>query len=289
MTLTGNIFLTIILICFTLVTSSNPSDAQTTFTESYVEAIKSYNQKKYGKAAEMFKTLIDKSDLKDKRVLQYHYAYTLYRLKDYHTAGLFFTEYYMNYPADKLAEETHYMAAYCAYINYSNSKVDYDTPYTVENMFANFTSYYPKSERVKQATQYRNEMHQVIKQYLSSSSRPLGPKTYLTALNKLNVLESLDQSSYRFEEMYASVIMAGYPLAKNSHLEEQEWRYNQVISLCQAFEKKFQKSRHLSDVMQVYKSCKEDVAARKRKFDELSMDSRLSSWLEADLNSVSIK
>src|SRR5690606_31263153 len=93
----------------------------------YQEAIRLYNDGKYNKALVLFDDLVKRfRGRPEAEDLNYYFAFTNYKLRDYTTARYQFKNFTDTYPGSPRAEECLFMAAYCYYLESPVYSLDQD-------------------------------------------------------------------------------------------------------------------------------------------------------------------
>ncbi|WGQ08629.1 outer membrane protein assembly factor BamD [Pedobacter gandavensis] len=232
--------------------------------KKYQEAMKLYNKKNYSKAIILFEDLSQKyrgrAEAED---LNYYYALTLYKLRDYTTARYQFKSFADTYPTSKYAEECRYLGAYCYYLESPKSSLDQANTRAAIDALQLFINFYPRSERVADATKYIAILRGKLETKAYDNARlyyDLGGydiSNYKSAVIALKNAQ-IDYPDIKYaEEMDLLIVKSQYNYAKNSIEIRQEDRYNEAITYANEFIESHPESKLIADA----KSLKEDSEA----------------------------
>ncbi len=223
--------------------------------KKYQEAIKLYNNKDYNKALTLFDALVQKyRGMAEAEDLYYYYAYTNYHLKDYTTARYHFKVFADTYPSSPKAEECRYMSAYCFYLESPNYSLDQENTLKAIEALQLFINLYPKSDRVAEASRLIADLRGKLetKSY-ANAKLYLDIGDYQSAVIAFrNSLRDYPDTKYA-EEMEYLIIQAQYLYAKNSFVNRQESRYEEVIQLTDEFVEKYPQSQYVKPAQQYKK------------------------------------
>ena len=222
--------------------------------KKYQEAIKLYNKKDYSKALILFEDLSQKyrgrTEAED---LNYYYAYTLFRLKDYTTARYQFKYFADTYPTSKNAEECRYMGAYCFYLDSPEFALDQENTYKAIDALQLFINLYPKSDRVKQASQYITDLRAKLELKAYTNARlyyDLGAFQITNYKSSVIALKNgeIDFPDIKYiEDMDLLIVKSEYNYAKDSYPFRQEDRYTETIGYANDFIEKYPQSKYLEE------------------------------------------
>jgi len=238
--------------------------------KKYQEAIKLYNKKDYSKALILFEDLSQKyrgrTEAED---LNYYYAYTLFRLKDYTTARYQFKYFADTYPTSKNAEECRYMGAYCYYLDSPEFALDQENTYKAIDALQLFINLYPKSDRVKQASQYITDLRAKLELKAYTNARlyyDLG--NYQITNYKASVIAlkngEIDFPDIKYiEDMDLLIVKSEYNYAKDSYPFRQEDRYTEAIGYANDFIEKYPQSKYLEEAKTLKSNSEAGIANAK--------------------------
>lgn len=238
--------------------------------KKYQEAIKLYNKKDYSKALILFEDLSQKyrgrTEAED---LNYYYAYTLFRLKDYTTARYQFKYFADTYPTSKNAEECRYMGAYCYYLDSPEFTLEQENTYKAIDALQLFINFYPKSERVAQASQYITDLRAKLELKAYTNARLYYDLGGYDITNYKSSVISLKNAQTDFpdikyaEEMDLLIIESQYAYAKNSFPYRQEDRYIEAIGYANEFIENHPESKYLEKAKTLKTECENGIVQAK--------------------------
>jgi outer membrane protein assembly factor BamD len=249
--------------------------------KKYQAALKYYNNKDYSKALELFDDLAPRfRGQESAEDLFYYYAYTNYKLGDYTSARYWFKNFADTYQSSTRAEECRFMAAYCFYLDSPIYSLDQDNTTKAIDALQLFINYYPKSDRVAEASKLIDDLRSKLEQKSYANA-----KLYLTigdyqsaVIAFGNSLRDYPDSRYA-EEMEFLTIQAQYLYAKNSRELKQQERYEEAITLHDQFVEKYPKSQYLKDADNLKKDSEDGIRKVKEVLAEALNDEKLAKKL----------
>lgn len=269
--------------------------------KKYQEAMKLYNKKNYSKAIILFEDLSQKyrgrAEAED---LNYYYALTLYKLRDYTTARYQFKSFADTYPTSKYAEECRYLGAYCYYLESPKSSLDQENTYKAIDALQLFINFYPKSERVADASKYIADLRAKLETKAFENAKlyyDLGGydiSNYKSAVIALKNAQ-IDFPDIKYaEEMDLLIVKSQYNYAKNSIELRQEDRYNEAITYADEFVEAHPQSKLIDQAKALKKDSEEGIAHAKRVIAEFQKDQEkykamLAKEAKADSTNTTIK
>lgn len=269
--------------------------------KKYQEAMKLYNKKNYNKAIILFEDLSQKyrgrAEAED---LNYYYALTLYKLRDYTTARYQFKSFADTYPTSKYAEECRYLGAYCYYLESPKSSLDQENTYKAIDALQLFINFYPKSERVADASKYIADLRAKLETKAFENAKlyyDLGGydiSNYKSAVIALKNAQ-IDFPDIKYaEEMDLLIVKSQYNYAKNSIELRQEDRYNEAITYADEFVEAHPQSKLIDQAKALKKDSEEGIAHAKRVIAEFQKDQEkykamLAKEAKADSTNTTIK
>ncbi|AOM78288.1 outer membrane protein assembly factor BamD [Pedobacter steynii] len=269
--------------------------------KKYQEAMKLYNKKNYTKAIILFEDLSQKyrgrAEAED---LNYYYALTLYKLRDYTTARYQFKSFADTYPTSKYAEECRYLGAYCYYLESPKSSLDQENTYKAIDALQLFINFYPKSERVADASKYIADLRSKLETKAFDNAKlyyDLGGydiSNYKSAVIALKNAQ-IDFPDIKYaEEMDLLIVKSQYAYAKNSIEIRQEDRYNEAITYADEFVESHPQSKLVDEAKALKKDSEEGIAHAKRVIAEFQKDQEkykamLAKEAKADSTNTTIK
>jgi outer membrane protein assembly factor BamD len=269
--------------------------------KKYQEAMKLYNKKNYSKAIILFEDLSQKyrgrAEAED---LNYYYALTLYKLRDYTTARYQFKSFADTYPTSKYAEECRYLGAYCYYLESPKSSLDQENTYKAIDALQLFINFYPKSERVADASKYIADLRAKLETKAFENAKlyyDLGAwdiSNYKSAVIALKNAQ-IDFPDIKYaEEMDLLIVKSQYSYAKNSIELRQEDRYNEAITYADEFVESHPQSKLVDQAKALKKDSEDGIANAKRVIAEFQKDQEkykamLEKEAKADSTNTKIK
>ena len=232
----------------------------------YQEAIKLYNNKKYSKALILFDDLVKKyRGRPEAEDLNYYFAFTNYKLRDYTTARYQFKNFTDTYPNSSRAEECRYMGAYCYYLESPVYSLDQDNTLKAIEALQLFINIYPESERATEAADLITDLRGKLERKSYENA-----KIYLDIGDYLAAVIAFDNSLRDFPDTkYAELlefykIEAQYLYASNSSERKKEERFKDAIEFADDFVSNFPESSHLKEAND-YKSDSEKKIVETKK------------------------
>ncbi len=247
--------------------------------KKYQAALALYNKKQYGKALELFETLVQRyrgqAQAED---LYYYYAYANYNLKDYTSARYHFKTFSDTYPTSTRSEECRFMAAYCFYLDSPTYSLDQENTHKAIEALQLFINLYPKSERVAEAGKLiQNLRDKLERKSFENAKLYLTIGDYQSAVMAFgNTLRDYPDTKYA-EEIEYLTIKAQYLYADHSNNFSQIDRYNQAITLEQQFADKYPKSKFLADAVSLKNDSEHGIRATKKRLDDEANDYKIAT------------
>lgn len=224
------------------------------FEKKLAYADKLYQKKKWQQAQTLYQDLLQVYKGTEKfEGLYYNYAYCSYNLKDYVQAAFHFKNYLDIFPNSPRAVEIDYMQAYCYYKQ--SPKVSLDQTPTMKAIASmqTFINNYPTSDKVAEA----NLVIELCRRKLEKKEFN-GAELYYNlgyykaagiAFKNLmrNYPDSDKSDNYKF-----MAIRAYYNYARNSIMERQKERYEQVLTEYMDFADHYPSSKLKADAEKYY-------------------------------------
>ncbi|WP_316793835.1 outer membrane protein assembly factor BamD [Pedobacter frigoris] len=234
------------------------------------EALKLYNKKNYAKALILFEDLSQKyRGRSEAEELNYYYALTLFKLRDYTTARFQFKTFADTYPTSRYAEECRYMGAYCYYLESPKPSLDQENTVKAIDALQLFINFYPKSERAADASKYIGLLRAKLEDKAFSNAKmyyELGGydiSNYKAAVVALKNAQ-IDFPDIKYaEEMDLLIVKSQFAYAKNSIEERQEDRYNEAIGYADEFAESHPESKLLTEAKELRKDSEKGIANAK--------------------------
>lgn len=231
------------------------------FEKKLAYADKLYQKKKYTQAQLLYEEMFPVYKGTDKfEPLYYKYAYCSYYSKDYVQAAFHFKNYLEAFPNSPRATEVDYMQAYCYYKQ--SPKVALDQTATMKAVAAmqTFINSYPTSDKVAEANLVIELCRRKLETKEFNSAElyyNLGYyKSAAIAFKNLmrNYADSDKSDAYKY-----MAIKAYYQYAKNSILEKQKERYEEVVTEYMDFSDHYPSSKLKGDAERYYAQAQSNI------------------------------
>lgn len=213
-----------------------------------------YANGEYVKATELFSQILPRYRATEEgEELNMMNAQSYFKMKDYYSAGGYFSNFIELYPYSKFAEEATFMAAYCEYMISPRPELDQESTKKAMEGFHIFLMRFPSSSRSEEARKMIDELEErlVEKSYLSARLY-YDMKAYKAAVTALTTsLKSYADSKYR-EEMMFLKLSSMFLYAENSQFGKQRERYQLTLDDYYSFMEEFPQSKYAKDVRKIY-------------------------------------
>ncbi len=187
--------------------------------------------------------------------LNWMYAQSFYRMKDYFTAGSYFMSYLDQYSYGKYAEDAAFMSAMCDYNLSPRAELDQESTRAAIEGFNYFLNKYSYSPRVDECRNLIRELQErlVEKSYLSARLY-YDMKAYKSAIVALNnSLKEYSDTKYREEMMYLK-LNSLFLYAEYSMPDRQKERYQDTLDDYYSFMEEFPGSKYSRDVRKIFQA-----------------------------------
>jgi len=231
------------------------------FERKLAYADKLYKKKKYTQAQLLYEELFPVYKGTDKfEPIYYKYAYCSYYVKDYVQAAFHFKNYLDAFPNSPHALEVDYMQAYCYYKQ--SPRVSLDQTNTVKAISAmqTFINNYPTSDKVAEANLVIELCRRKLEKKEYNSAELYYNLGYYkaAAIAFKNLLRNYPDSDKSDSYKYMA-IKAYYDYAKNSVLERQKERYEEVVTEYLDFADHYPNSEVKNDAERYYGMAKNNI------------------------------
>jgi outer membrane protein assembly factor BamD len=247
----------IVLIILVLVSSCGEYEKLLKSTDYELKKTKAkeyYDATQYVKATELLAQILPRYRATDEaEELNWMNASAYYGMKDYYSAGSYFSAFIEEFPFGKHAEEAYFMTAFCNYKISPNSELDQESSRTAIEGFNIFINRFPSSSKVAEAKEHIKTLQDKIveKSYLSARLY-YDMKQYKAAAIALNnSLKEYSESKFR-EEMMFLKLSSLYLYAYNSQAIRQKERYQSTMDDYYSFMEEFPKSQYSKDVNSIF-------------------------------------
>lgn len=250
------ITLSIFTICLVLVSCNgyNKLLNSNDYEGKYQAAMRYYNDNSWSKAIQLFENLTlhyrGKEHAED---IAWYYAESLFKEKDYLTAGYQYQRFARQFPYSTRAEEASWLSAYCKYMDSPEYSLDQKrTKEAIEEM-ESFAERWPRSVHIPELNRYIDEMRaKLMKKDYEIAYNYYFIEEYHAAYESfkrfLNLYPEADQ---REEAMYYQ-LEAGYRYAIGSREDKKKERLQQVLNDFEKFSSSFAGSKRFSAAQNIY-------------------------------------
>ncbi len=229
--------------------NSNDVDAK------YEAAFQYYNKGKYNRAATLFESLsvLTNGTSKDDTV-QYYWAMSNYRFKDYYTAETNFSRFVTNYPRSPFSSEARFLRIDCLYRSTYRYELDQSPTYIAQSAISEYMSEYPNSTHYAECLDMMIDLQTRLDTKSFESARLYYKmEDYLASRVAFkNVLKSNSDNIYREDILYYTA-MSSYKYAKLSVLAKQKERYLVFVDDYLNFVGEYPESKYTKELETVYK------------------------------------
>ncbi|HDJ33323.1 MAG TPA: outer membrane protein assembly factor BamD [Bacteroidetes bacterium] len=220
----------------------------------YEKGMEYFQEGQYTRAATVFEQIIPVFRGTEKaETLDFYYAMSYYRMKDYILAGHYFRTFMRTFPNSEHREEAEYLAAYCDYLLSPRPSLDQTNTYNAIDAFTLYIRRYPDSERVPLCRQLIRELEdKLVEKSFNSAKLYFDLGYYNSAIVALtNSLNDYPESKYREDQMFL-LLKSKYLLAENSVPEKQQERYQDTIDEYYSFISEFPESKYLQEAQKIF-------------------------------------
>lgn len=257
-------FLIVTFLIVSFITTSCNREFERAFKSTDPEVIintarSMYEQEKWANAISLFEKSVPYfSGKKEAGEISYKSAMANYKDKNYRLAGTQFKQFHVNNLKDSLAEQALYLSAFCYYEGVPEYNLDQENTYSALKELQNFVDTYPNSNKVKEATQYIDELqHKLEKKAFKIAESYYKTLEFRAASIAFdNLLEDFPDTKYREEAMFYS-LKAKHDWAVNSRLDRRRNYIKNVLTQHRLFVKAFPSSKYLKDANKLLKDLDE--------------------------------
>ena len=220
-----------------------------------------YQAEKYNKAQVIYGQIKDVfKGTKQYEDLFYNYAYTYYYMKDYTSSAFYFKNFVQAFPNSAKTEEMAYMEAYCFYKLSPRVELDQaDTEKAISAM-QTFINIYPRSERVKDATDIIDKCRQKLEKKDYKAAQLYYDLGYFKAAGVTfdNLLLDFPDSEKGDEYKFMS-IKSYFKYADKSVFSKQRERFQTVVTEYLSFADFYPNSPYLEEAESYYTLAKKNI------------------------------
>lgn len=256
---------TVILLAISLLAGCNKYDKVlkgNDFDAKYKVAMESYEKGDYDRAVQFFENLTMYYRGRDKAEnVSWYYAQSLFKIKDYTSAGYQFKSFVKLFPYSSHAEEALFRSAYCKYIESPSYSLDQTLTKEAIADFETYLEKYPSSTHTPEINGYLDEMRgKLMKKEYEIAYGYYKIEAYHAAYVSFgNFINSYPESIKKEEAMYY-MIKAGYELAINSQDSKVEERIKQVVADFERFGALVSNPKYKSELQDIYNKSRNILA-----------------------------
>lgn len=232
------------------------------FDAKYQAAMRSYNQRDYTKAIQLFENLILHYHGKENAEnIAWYYSQSLMQEKDYFTAGYQFKNFFKHYPYSNRAEEALFLAAMCKYHESPEYYLDQKQTKEAIQEFESYLDRYPGSTHVPEINNYLDEMREKLihKEYDIAYNYYVTEQYHAAYVSLLSFINTYPESHYKTDAIYY-LLASGYEYGINSQEIKVKERLQQVVSDFDRFSSTLQGTPHMAKAQQIYTNAKSAIA-----------------------------
>ena len=192
----------------------------------YAKAFEYYEAGKYSKSAELFESLsIATRGTAQDDTVQFYWAMSNYRFKDFITAESNFNQFITVFPLSPFTEQARFYYIDCLYRSTYRYELDQTPTYKALNELNRYMSLYPDSKYILDCTMMKEDLEDRLdKKAFEAAHLYYHMEDYLAAHYALkNVLKDNAENRYREQILYYTA-MASYKYASLSVPEKQRER-----------------------------------------------------------------
>lgn len=251
----------------------------------FAMANKWFNQKKFFEAVPVIEDLIGIYKGTDTAQMLYLMLADCYFLnKEYTVAAYHYKTYKDLYSKTPQAELASFRLAECYEKQVPRIELEQrDTEKAIE-YYSNFISEYPNSAKIEEAYNNSKKMKRILELkalqaadlYYKTSNYRAAAVTYKNVANKYPEIAE-------YEYLYYRIVKSNYKFAEQSILKKQAERYEATMNEAQAFMNRFPKSKHLTEIKEVYASSQLEWAKTSLKYaqNHFPLDERIIYFSDA--------
>lgn len=216
----------------------------------YAKALEYYQEEEYEKAQTLFELVIGSfRGKKEAEEIYFKYAYTYYYTNRYILAAYYFKNFSNTYSTSDFREETDFMHAYCYYQLSPSFRLDQSSSEKAIEAFQLFVNTYPQSDRVAECNKLIDELRAKLeKKAYSVAQLYFDLRQYQSAVQEFeNVLKDFPETQDT-ERVRYMIIRSTYELAKNSVIDKQLLRFEDVTELTSEFLERYPNSEYVKEV-----------------------------------------
>lgn len=232
----------------------------------YEKAMKYYEKEEYYKAYSILETIGSafRGTEKGENVV-YTIAMSHYKNKDYESAKGYFAAYGRSYPQGKHTEECKFLSGVCLYKASPEVKLDQTVTSEAIDELLEFTTQYPKSDKLPEALKYLEELQEKLaeKEYLNAKlyydlGDYMGNNYQSAVVTATNALKHYPDSK-RKEDLYFLILDAKYMQAVKSVEQKMEDRYRETIDEYYNYTGEFPDGKHRKEADKIHEKAQKFI------------------------------
>ncbi len=216
----------------------------------YTKAFEYYGMEKYDKSVQLFEQILPvyKGMEKGEKVM-YYYTMSLYKVKDYYTAGYYFRKFAQTYPHSEYTEEAMYLGAYCYYLDSPKPSLDQESTNMAISEFELFLSKFPNTPKKDTCNTLLDKLRWKLQTKSYNNAYLYYKLGYYKAANisLKNSIKDYPDSPYREEILYYTA-KAAYIYADKSVPEKQQERFLNAKTDIADYIKAYPTGKYLKDI-----------------------------------------
>jgi outer membrane protein assembly factor BamD len=240
--------------------NSNDYDAK------YAAAMKYYEENSFSRASQLFENLtLYYRGKENAENIGWYYAMSLYKMKDYFTAGYQFKRFARQFPYSEHMEEASYLSAYCKYMDSPEYNLDQTETKEAIEEFEAFAERWPRSTRIPEVNNCLDELRKKIirKDYEIAYGYYFIEEYHAAYESFKQFLSQYPEATMREDAMYY-MLESSYRYAINSREDKMYERLQQVVNDFDKFNSSFSNSKYLATAQDIYTKTREAMAKMKK-------------------------
>lgn len=232
------------------------------YDKKYEAAMKYYNNNIYSRAAQLFENLtLYYRGKENAENIAWYYGMSLYKEKDYYTAGYQFKRFARQFPYSDRLEDACFYSAYCKYMDSPEYNLDQsETKESIEE-FEAFVEHWPHSTRIPEVNNCLDEMrNKLIRKSYEISYGYYFIEEYHAAYESFKQFLSLYPEAKQREDAMYYMLESSYLYAINSREDKMYERLQQVVNDFDKFSSSFGDSKRLADAQDIYTKTRAKMA-----------------------------
>lgn len=230
-------------------------------------------EKKYTKSIQLFESVVSSfRGTPQAEELLFLLASSYMQTKDYLSASEYFDTYLRNFPRGKFAEESHYLIAYCYYLDSPDVRLDQTATENAIYAFSEYVELYPAGKHVDDSFRYINEMENKLayKIYLAAelyyNLGLYGGNNYRACVVTCeNLLKEYPDSDYREMTIFL-ILKSKFKEAKLSIEDKKFDRYSEVVDEYYRYSNEFPNGKYIKEANHLMESARKVVGENQNEY-----------------------